>query len=128
MKNIELYREVFGVYPTLNCTVGKESIVCRDEVIDFFVQFNTRITFSRMIGKYGISLEEFRDFLNEAKKYLNVRTGGYDCTMYGGMCGAGMDNIFYANGKVYSVDGKNPAGQLWSSIMKDIHKTKGKAK
>lgn len=101
MENIELYREVFGVYPTLNCTVGKESIVCRDEVIDFFIPFNTRITFSRMIGKYGISLEEFRDFLNEAKKYLNVRTGGYDCTMYGGMCGAGMDNIFYANGKIY---------------------------
>lgn len=23
---------------------------------------------------------------------------------------------------VYSVDGRNPAGQLWSSIMKDIHK------
>ena len=32
---------------------------------------------------------------------LNVRTGGYDCTMYGGMCGAGMDNIFYANGKIF---------------------------
>lgn len=28
-------------------------------------------------------------------------TGGYDCTMYGGMCGAGMDNIFYANGKIF---------------------------
>lgn len=26
---------------------------------------------------------------------------------------------------VMSVDGRNPAGQLWSSIMKDIHKTKG---
>ena len=101
LKHIELYREVFGVYPTLNCTVGKESIVCRDEVIDFFIPFNTRITFSRMIGKYGISLEEFRNFLDDAKKYLNVRTGGYDCTMYGGMCGAGMDNIFYANGKIF---------------------------
>ena len=28
---------------------------------------------------------------------------------------------------VMSVDGKNPAGQLWSSIMKDIHKSKGLA-
>lgn len=26
---------------------------------------------------------------------------------------------------VMSVDGRNPAGQLWSSIMKDIHKIKG---
>ena len=26
---------------------------------------------------------------------------GYDCTMYGGLCGAGMNNFFYANGKIY---------------------------
>lgn len=101
MEKIELYHDVFGVYPSLNCTIGKESIECRDEIIDFFIPFNTRITFSRMIGKYGISLNDFRDFLSEAMKHLNVRTGGYDCTMYGGMCGAGMDNIFYANGKIY---------------------------
>ena len=37
----------------------------------------------------------------KAMERLNVRTGGYDCTMYGGMCGAGMDNIFYANGKIF---------------------------
>ena len=37
----------------------------------------------------------------QAMERLNVRTGGYDCTMYGGMCGAGMDNIFYANGKIF---------------------------
>jgi len=101
MDKIELYHDVFGMYPTMNCTVGRESIECKDEVIDFFVPFNTRITFSRMIGSYGISLESFRNFLDEAKNRLNVRTGSYDCTMYGGLCGAGMDNIFYANGKVY---------------------------
>lgn len=101
MEKIELYHDVFGVYPSLNCTIGKESIECRDEIIDFFISFNTRITFSRMIGKCGISLNDFRDFLSEAMKHLNVRTGGYDCTMYGGMCGAGMDNIFYANGRIY---------------------------
>lgn len=101
MEKIELYHDVFGVYPSLNCTIGKESIECRDEIIDFLIPFNTRITFSRMIGKYGISLNDFRDFLCEAMKHLNVRTGGYDCTMYGGMCGAGMDNIFYANGRIY---------------------------
>ena len=28
----------------------------------------------------------------------------------------------YGNGIVYSVDGRNPAGQMWSTIMKDIHK------
>lgn len=101
MEKIELYHDVYGVYPTMNCTVGRESLECMDEIINFFVPFNTRITFSRMIGNYGISLESFRDFLNEAKNHLNVRTGGYDCTMYGGLCGAGMDNIFYANGKIF---------------------------
>ena len=24
-----------------------------------------------------------------------------DCTMYGGLCGAGINNFFFANGKVY---------------------------
>lgn len=34
----------------------------------------------------------------------------------------GQEPLKYSNGTVYSVDGKNPAGQMWSSIMKDIHK------
>lgn len=47
---------------------------------------------------------------------------------YTAACWFGFDNnkeqepLKYANGVVYSVDGRNPAGQLWSSIMKDIHK------
>lgn len=98
---IELYHLVYGYYPSMNCTVGKDILDSYDETIAFFEPFNNRITFSRMIGKNGISLDEFYDFLSKAKQRLNVRTGGYDCTMYGGMCGAGMNNIFYANGKVY---------------------------
>lgn len=101
MKNIELYREVVGTYPSMNCTVGKDILDNADETIELFAKFGSRITFSRMIGRYGISLEEFNSFLDKAAKTLNVRRGGYDCTMYGGMCGAGMDNIFYANGKIY---------------------------
>jgi uncharacterized protein len=101
MEKIELYKKVNGVYPSMNCTVGKEVLVKKNETIEFFRQFNTRITFSRMIGPRGISLEEFRGFLETASEILNVRTGGYDCTMYGGMCGAGINNIFYANGKIY---------------------------
>jgi uncharacterized protein len=101
MSNIYLYKEVNGKFPSMNCTVGKEIIENPDATISFFEQFGSRITFSRMIGKYGISLSEFKAFLNNAVERLNVRTGGYDCTMYGGMCGAGMDNIFYANGKIF---------------------------
>lgn len=101
MENIALYKEVNGKYPSMNCTVGKEIIDNPEATIGFFEQFGNRITFSRMIGKQGISLPDFNTFLNKAMERLNVRTGGYDCTMYGGMCGAGMDNIFYANGKIF---------------------------
>ena len=101
MANIALYKEVNGKYPSMNCTVGKEIIDNPEATIGFFEKFGNRITFSRMIGKQGISLPDFNAFLNKAMERLNVRTGGYDCTMYGGMCGAGMDNIFYANGKIF---------------------------
>ena len=45
---------------------------------------------------------------------------------YTAACWWGFDNdqepLKYGNGTVYSVDGRNPAGQLWASIMKTIHK------
>lgn len=101
MSAIELYYSVNGCYPPLNCTVGRDVLEKAEETIAFFESFGSRITFSRMIGKSGISLDEFHSFLNIAKNRLNVRTGKYDCTMYGGKCGAGINNIFYANGNVY---------------------------
>ena len=70
-------------------------------MIGFFKQFGTRVTFSRMIGPLGISLQEYRDFLSLAEKVIPVRRGGLDCTMYGGRCGAGENNYFFANGFVY---------------------------
>ena len=54
-----------------------------------------------MIGKYGISLEDYREFLTRAEKKIPVRRGGLDCTMYGGRCGAGINNYFFSNGKIY---------------------------
>ena len=101
MNAIEMYHSINGQYPSLNCTVGQEILKRVNDTIEFFESFNSRITFSCMIGENGITLEEFHDFLSHAKKKLNIRTGGYDCTMYGGKCGAGINNIFYANGKVY---------------------------
>lgn len=101
MSNVQKYREVTGHYPTFNATVGRESLLNCEKVISFFEPFGTRVTFSRMIGKYGITLEEYRAFLTEAENRLSVRRGGLDCTMYGGQCGAGTNNYFFANGKVY---------------------------
>lgn len=101
MDKINIYKEIYGKYPSMNCTVGKEILSNSEDTIAFFEQFGNRITFSRMIGEYGISLSEFNKFLQKAQERLNVRTGGYDCTMYGGMCGAGIDNVFYSNGKIY---------------------------
>lgn len=102
MAHIEQYKRITGHYPTLNATVGRESLQNIQRVLKFFEQFETKITFSRMIGQYdGITLEEYKAFMLEAGKRLLVRTGGLDCTMYGGQCGAGVNNYFFANGKVY---------------------------
>ena len=101
MENVENYKRVTGHYPTFNATVGKESLENAEKVVEFFKPFGTRVTFSRMIGKYGISLNDYRDFLAAAEKEIPVRRGGKDCTMYGGQCGAGTNNYFFANGKVY---------------------------
>lgn len=101
MNAIDMYNRINRHYPSMNCTVSKDVLEKDEETIDFFESFGSRITFSRMIGENGISLDEFHGFLDKAKQKLNIRTGGYDCTMYGGKCGAGINNIFYANGKIY---------------------------
>ena len=101
MKAIEQYYYINSCYPSMNCTVGKDTLAKAEETIAFFEPFGNRVTFSRMIGANGISLDEFHCFLEKTMRRLNVRTGRYDCTMYGGKCGAGINNIFYANGKIY---------------------------
>lgn len=101
MDNVEHYNSVAGHYPTFNATVGKETLRNAQKVISFFKRFGTRVTFSRMIGEYGISLEEYRAFMLLAEQQIPVRRGGLDCTMYGGQCGAGVNNYFFANGKVF---------------------------
>lgn len=77
MANIALYKEVNGKYPSMNCTVGKEIIDNPEATIGFFEQFGNRITFSRMIGKQGISLPDFNAFLNKAMERLNVIQDSY---------------------------------------------------
>lgn len=101
MENIEKYKTFTGHYPTFNATVGKKTLENLHRVIDFFKPFGAKITFSRMIGFKGITLEEYRMFINEAEKHLQIRKGLLDCTMYGGKCGAGKNNYFFANKKVY---------------------------
>ena len=101
MENVDNYHRVTGLYPTFNATVGRESLANAERVITFFKPFGTRVTFSRMIGKYGIALDEYREFLSRAEKNIPVRRGENDCTMYGGQCGAGINNYFFSNGSVY---------------------------
>lgn len=101
METVETYARITGHYPTFNATVGRESLDNANKVIEFFSRFGTRVTFSRMVGRYGISLDEYRAFLDLAEKSIPVRRGEKDCTMYGGQCGAGTNNYFFANGKVY---------------------------
>lgn len=101
MQTVESYHSITGHYPTFNSTVGRECLQNADKVIEFFSQFGTRVTFSRMIGRHGIGLDEYREFLEYAEKSIPVRRGEKDCTMYGGQCGAGTNNYFFANGNVY---------------------------
>lgn len=101
MQTVEHYKQITGHYPTFNATVGRESLVNAKRVIDFFKPYGTRVTFSRMIGNYGIALEEYRAFLTAAEREIPVRRGEKDCTMYGGQCGAGTNNYFFANGNIY---------------------------
>ena len=101
MDTVAFYKSITGHYPTFNATVGRESLQNIDRVIEFFSQFGTRVTFSRMIGHYGIGLDEYRNFLEYAEKSIPVRRGEKDCTMYGGQCGAGINNYFFSNGNVY---------------------------
>ena len=101
IRNVEVYKRLTGHYPTFNATVGKDSLLNAERIVDFFKSYGTRVTFSRMIGQYGISLQDYHDFLEYAEKEIPVRRGGIDCTMYGGRCGAGVNNYFFANGKVF---------------------------
>ena len=101
MSNVEFYKSITGHYPTFNSTVGRDMLENKEKVIKFFQPYGTKVTFSRMIGKFGITLDEYRQFLNFAEKYISVRRGGNDCTMYGGNCGAGLNNYFFANGQVF---------------------------
>lgn len=101
MTAVEIYREINNSDPSFNCTVGRDVLERAVETIEFFKGFNSRITFSRMIGNMGITLDEFNEFLDTAKKTLDVRTGGFNCTMYGGKCAAGINNYFFANNRIY---------------------------
>lgn len=102
--NIERFKDITGHYPSLNPTVSRTSYDNKEEIISFFKKFDVKITFSRMIGdsKESISLEEYRGFIDYAKKHdLSVREGDRDCTIYGGKCGAGINNLFFANANIY---------------------------
>jgi len=101
MRNVENYMIITGHYPTFNATVGRDSLDNANKVIEFFKPFGTRVTFSRMIGNHAISLDEYRQFLDYAGEQIPVRRGEKDCTMYGGQCGSGINNFFFANGNIY---------------------------
>lgn len=60
MHNVEEYKRVTGHYPTFNATVGEDSLLNTDKVINFFKPFGVRVTFSRMIG-YGILISDIND-------------------------------------------------------------------
>ena len=110
MKNINLYKNIFGMAPAVNATVYKKSIENKEGILTFFEQNFSEVCFSRLVDEVSpdlyISKSDFDSFIERAAKTtLSLRQlrkpQKYDCTMYGQLCGVGRTNIFYANGKVY---------------------------
>lgn len=110
MKNINSYKKIFGVAPSVNTTVHKKSIENEEELLTYFEQTFSEVCFSRLVDEASpdlyISKSDFNSFIERAgKTTLSLRQlrkpPKYDCTMYGQLCGVGRTNIFYANGKVY---------------------------
>lgn len=101
MENLEDYYDAVGEYPTFNATVSKETLAHKEDVVTFFEKFHQRVTFSRLVGTDGISLEDYQGFLSFAEQSLAIRRGGDDCSMYGGSCGAGVNNFYFTTSSVY---------------------------
>lgn len=109
MKSVELYKKAFGEAPAVNATVHRETLRHAEQVLTFFEENFSSVTFSRLVDVASpslyISRKDFQEFLELAKsRKLDLRqfkTKKYDCTMYGQLCGVGRTNIYFDNGKVY---------------------------
>lgn len=110
MESIFLYKKYFGVAPSINSTVHKQTLNYIDRELKFFEENFSEVCFSCLVDEDSpdlkISKTEFKDFINYASKTkLSLRQlrkpMKYDCTMYGQLCGVGRTNIFYANEKIY---------------------------
>lgn len=110
INSINAYKKIFGMSPSINVTVHKNSIENEEDLLNFLEQNFSEVCFSRLVDEASpnlyISKSDFDSFINKAaKKTLSLRQQRkpqkYDCTMYGQLCGVGRTNIFYANGKVY---------------------------
>lgn len=110
LETISLYKQFFGEAPSINATVHKQTINMADSELKFFEENFSEVCFSRLVdensAELNISKSEFDGFMDlAANTKLSLRQLRkplkHDCTMYGQLCGVGITNIFYANGKVY---------------------------
>jgi len=110
IKSIKKYETLFGKKPELNCTVYRQTLENKNDVIDFFKNNKFReVSFSKIVDApkdMQIHKSEFDKFITEAEnKHLLTRQNkeyvSYDCAMYGKRCGVGITNIFYSDGKIY---------------------------
>lgn len=113
MKNILLYKKIFGEMPTINTTVGKITLENKEKILDFFNQHHfSNITFTRLFHCKDkiqeINQEEFSQFVHfftqpniKIRNLEAIKQNKLDCIMYGNKCGVGHNNIFYFNDKVY---------------------------
>jgi len=106
------YKDKFGNYPIIQCTVTKQTILNREKVVDFFekegfLKINFGILFEVDNPDFVITYSEYKDFL----KYIADNTSiiarqnkprkKYDCRIYGNYCSVGRNNPFISKDGVY---------------------------
>jgi uncharacterized protein len=109
---IALYEKRFKEKPILNCTVNRQTLIHREEVIAWFEKTGfTKVNFAELIDvnddDLRISHEEFLAFLRfvAARGTIAFRQNRaeqkYDCRTYGRLCGVGRTNIFITKQGIY---------------------------
>jgi uncharacterized protein len=112
LEGIKKYEAVFNEKPVLNCTVSRQTIINKEEVVSFFIKNDfKKVNFNLLIDVKDqdlmITYEEFQYFLQFIKETKiivsrqNRSERKHDCLIYGQLCGAGLNNVFITKQGIY---------------------------
>jgi uncharacterized protein len=112
MEGLRKYKNIFGNYPIIQCTVTKQTLQHKEKVVDFFIQegflkINFGFLFDVDDAALFITYNQYVDFLHYIAKYTpiisrqNKKEKKYDCRIYGNYCSVGRNNPFITKQGVY---------------------------